>query len=79
METQAVQEESVQADYDERRPSQDLLIAGENQLRMVCGLWRLHRVVSSFVRVLSYCMHAARAFSAGDGRRINDRYQRRFV
>jgi len=59
---QAVQEESVQADYDERRPSQSLLILGENQLRMVCGLWRLHRVVSSFDAGSLYCMHAALAF-----------------
>ena len=72
MEIQAVQEESVQADYDERRPSQNLLMLLRSQLRMVYGLWRLHRLVSSLVPVLSYRMHAARVVSAADGRRIND-------
>ena len=62
MEIQAVQEESVQADYDERRPWQILLILGENQLGMVCGLWRLHRVVSSFGAGSLCCIQAALAF-----------------
>ena len=43
-------------------PFAELVDAGGNQLRMVCGLWRLHRVVSSFGAGSLYCMHAALAF-----------------
>jgi hypothetical protein len=46
---------------------------------MVCGLWCLHRVVSSFGAGSLCCMHAARVFSAGDGRRINDDFNGTFV
>ena len=43
-------------------PFAELVDAGGNQLRMVCGLWSLHRVVSSFGAGSLYCMHAALAF-----------------
>jgi hypothetical protein len=66
---QAVQEEPAQADYDETRLSHNfllILVRVNQEWYVVYGA--CIECVSSLVRVLSYCMHAARAFQLGDGR-----------